>query len=185
MAGWSSNSKYAFLGALRAAAQLISYEISIALTIMPVFLVTGSLNLNAIVEFQSYLYFFWPFFPSCFLFFVSMLAETNRIPFDLPEAEAELVSGYNVEYSAVGFVLFFLAEYLNIVLMCCLMVILFFGGWLPPFDFIILHFFPPAFWFALKLIILIYIFIWVRAVLPRYRYDQLMSLVGKLYYLFH
>jgi len=128
MAGWASNSKYAFLGGLRSAAQLISYEISLGLIIMPVFLFSESLNLSAIVEAQEDIYFIFPMFPSAILFFISILAETNRPPFDLPEAESELVSGYNVEYSSVGFIFFFLAEYLNMVLMCSLFVVLFLGG---------------------------------------------------------
>jgi NADH-quinone oxidoreductase subunit H len=128
MSGWSSNSKYAFLGALRSSAQLISYEVSMALIIMPILLISSSANLTNIVLTQSEIFFFFPLFPSFFLFFVSILAETNRVPFDLPEAESELVSGYNVEYSSVGFVFFFLAEYSNIILMCSLAVILFFGG---------------------------------------------------------
>jgi len=180
MAGWSSNSKYAFLGGLRSAAQLISYEISLGLIIMPVFLFSESLNLSAIVEAQSDVYFLIPFWPSAILFFISILAETNRPPFDLPEAESELVSGYNVEYSSVGFIFFFLAEYLNMVLMCSLFVILFLGGWLPPIDLFFFYWIPPFFWFTIKLVIAIIFFIWVRAALPRYRYDQLMTLGWKV-----
>ena len=180
MAGWSSNSKYAFLGSLRSAAQLISYEISLGLILMPVFLFAGSLNLSAIVEAQTDIYFFIPLWPSCILFFISILAETNRPPFDLPEAESELVSGYNVEYSSVGFIFFFLAEYMNMVLMCSLLVILFFGGWLPIFNYFIFYWIPPFLWFSIKLIMAITLFIWVRAALPRYRYDQLMTLGWKV-----
>ena len=177
MSGWASNSKYAFLGSLRSAAQLISYEVSMALVIMPLLLATGSANLTALVLAQTWLWFIFPFFPSFLLFFVSALAETNRVPFDLPEAESELVAGYNVEYSAVGFVLFFLAEYTSILLMCSLIVIFFLGGWLP------VSFFPlalaPSSWFILKVIFIIFLFIWIRGTLPRYRYDQLMSLGWK------
>jgi NADH-quinone oxidoreductase subunit H len=180
MAGWSSNSKYAFLGSLRSAAQLISYEVSMGLVIMPVLVSTQSLNLSAIVEMQENLFFATALFPSMILFFISSLAETNRVPFDLPEAESELVSGYNVEYSSVGFVFFFLAEYLNIILMCSLMVILFFGGWLPFLNFTIFYWVPSFIWFGIKLLILIFFFIWIRATLPRYRYDQLMTLGWKV-----
>jgi NADH-quinone oxidoreductase subunit H len=174
ISGWASNSKFAFLGALRSSAQLISYEISLGLLIMPVLLITGSANLSAIVEAQNAFYFGWfcfPCFPSCVLFFITILAETNRIPFDLPEAESELVSGYNVEYSAVGFVLFFLAEYSNILLMSVLYVILFFGGWG--------GFFGQAFFFF-KCFFFFFLFIWIRASFPRYRYDQLMALGWKV-----
>jgi NADH-quinone oxidoreductase subunit H len=179
MSGWSSNSKYAFLGSLRSAAQLISYEVSMGLLIMPVLLCSGSANLTTIVEMQSAVFFFIPLLPSFFLFFISILAETNRVPFDLPEAESELVSGYNVEYSSVTFVFFFLAEYSNIILMCSLLVLLFFGGWLPIFEFLPLYWLPPWFWFTLKTLFFIFVFVWVRANLPRYRYDQLMSLGWK------
>jgi len=180
MAGWSSNSKYAFLGSLRSAAQLISYEVSMGLVVMPVLLFSQSLNLSVIVEMQSSLFFCIGLFPSLFLFFISALAETNRVPFDLPEAESELVSGYNVEYSSAGFVFFFLAEYLNIVLMSTLLVILFFGGWLPCVGWFIFCWVPSFFWFALKVVFVIFCFIWIRATLPRYRYDQLMSLGWKV-----
>jgi NADH-quinone oxidoreductase subunit H len=179
MAGWSSNSKYAFLGSLRAAAQLISYEVFIGLSIMPVLVSSQSLNLSDIVEMQESMFFIVALFPNAILFFVAILAETSRVPFDLPEAESELVSGYNVEYSSVGFVLFFISEYLNIILMSSLMVILFLGGWLPPFDFFIFYWIPSFIWFGLKLFFVIYLVILVRATLPRYRYDQLMSLAEK------
>jgi NADH-quinone oxidoreductase subunit H len=178
MSGWSSNSKYAFLGGLRSAAQLISYEVSMALVIMPILLATGSSNISAIVLAQTWCWFFIPFMPSFLLFFVSALAETNRVPFDLPEAESELVAGYNVEYSAVGFVLFFLAEYTSILLMCSLIVLFFLGGWLP-ISFLPLKL-PSFVWFAVKVIFIVFVFIWIRGTLPRYRYDQLMTLGWKV-----
>lgn len=179
MSGWSSNSKYAFLGALRSAAQLISYEVSMALLAMPVLLIAGSANLTTIVLMQSDVFFFVPLVPSFILFFISLLAETNRVPFDLPEAESELVSGYNVEYSSVVFVFFFLAEYANIILMCSFLVMLFFGGWLPFLSFLPFYWLPLWFWFVCKVLFFVFCFIWVRANLPRYRYDQLMSIVGR------
>jgi NADH-quinone oxidoreductase subunit H len=177
IAGWSSNSRYAFLGALRSAAQMVSYEVSLGLILITVLLCVGSLNFTRIVLFQSYVWFVIPLFPLFLLFFISSLAETNRPPFDLPEAEAELVSGYNVEYSAAGFALFFIGEYANIILMASLSVILFFGGWLP------LPFFPsfPIFWFSAKFLFMLFLFIWVRASFPRYRYDQLMRLGWKIF----
>ena len=184
MAGWSSNSKYAFLGALRSAAQMVSYEVSIGLIIICVILCAGSLNLSAIIIAQKYIWYVLPLFPLFFMFFISALAETNRAPFDLPEAEAELVSGYNVEYSAVGFALFFIGEYSNILLMSCLIVIFFFGGWQIPFfldSFVIFKIIPGFFWFILKLLFIIFLFIWVRASFPRYRYDQLMRLGWKIF----
>jgi NADH-quinone oxidoreductase subunit H len=177
LSGWASNSKYAFLGSLRSAAQLISYEISMALVIMPLLVAAGSTNLTAIVLSQKTVMYLIPFFPSFILFFISALAETNRIPFDLPEAESELVSGYNVEYSAVGFVLFFLAEYANILLMSTLIVILFISGWLPIIG---LNLFPSWVWFSLKILLIVFSFIWIRGTLPRYRYDQLMSVGWKV-----
>ena len=177
LSGWASNSKYAFLGSLRSAAQLISYEISMALVIMPLLVAVGSTNLTAIVLSQKTVMYLIPFFPSFLLFFISALAETNRIPFDLPEAESELVSGYNVEYSAVGFVLFFLAEYANILLMSTLIVILFISGWLPILG---LSLFESWMWFSLKVILIVFSFIWIRGTLPRYRYDQLMSVGWKV-----
>ena len=180
-AGWSSNSKYAFLGCLRSAAQMVSYEVSIGLIIICVILCVGSLNLTDIVLAQRQVWFVIPLFPLCFLFFISCLAETNRAPFDLPEAEAELVAGYNVEYSSMGFALFFLGEYANMILMSGLCAILFFGGWLPPFDFILFHWIPGGFWFAIKICFFLFCFIWIRAAFPRYRYDQLMTLGWKVF----
>jgi NADH-quinone oxidoreductase subunit H len=181
IAGWSSNSKYAFLGCLRSAAQMISYEVSIGLIIISVLLCVGSLNLIDIVEAQKDIWFVFSLFPAFLMFFISALAETNRPPFDLPEAEAELVSGYNVEYSSMTFALFFLGEYSNIILMSTFTVILFFGGWLPPFDIYLFSIFPSIFWFSLKILCFLFIFIWVRASLPRYRYDQLMRLGWKIF----
>jgi NADH-quinone oxidoreductase subunit H len=178
ISGWASNSKYAFLGCLRSASQLISYEISIGLIILPVLLFAQSANLSNIVLSQSDLFFIIPLFPSFLLFFISALAETNRIPFDLPEAESELVSGYNVEYSSIVFVFFFLAEYSNIILISALMTILFFGGWLPILN--ILNFIPGWIWFSGKMLFLMYAFVWIRGTLPRYRFDQLMFLGWKV-----
>lgn len=180
-AGWSSNSKYAFLGCLRSAAQMVSYEVSLGLIIICVILCVGSLNLSEIVIAQKAIWFVVPLFPCCIMFFISCLAETNRAPFDLPEAEAELVAGYNVEYSSMGFALFFLGEYANMILMSSLCVILFLGGWLPPFDFFIFHWIPGGFWFGLKICLFLFGFIWVRAAFPRYRYDQLMRLGWKVF----
>lgn len=179
IAGWASNSKYAFLGALRAAAQMISYDVSLGLILLSVGVCVGSFNLTEIVLAQEYRWFIVPFFPLAIMFFISSLAETNRAPFDLTEAEAELVAGYNVEYSAVGFVLFFLAEYANMLLMSLYFVILFLGGWLPPFAF--LAFIPNKIWLAVKTVLIVFLFIWVRASLPRFRYDQLMSLGWKVF----
>nr|YP_010395090.1 NADH dehydrogenase subunit 1 [Polyopes affinis]UQJ72531.1 NADH dehydrogenase subunit 1 [Polyopes affinis] len=178
--GWASNSKYAFLGALRSAAQMVSYEVSIGLIIINVLLCSGSLNFTEIVLAQQSIWFVIPLFPIFIMFYISILAETNRAPFDLPEAEAELVAGYNVEYSAMGFALFFLGEYANMILMCSLTTILFFGGWLPPFNFAILHWISPTIWFGLKTTFLLFGFIWVRSSFPRYRYDQLMRLGWKI-----
>lgn len=180
MSGWSSNSKYAFLGSLRSTAQMISYEVSIGLIIICVLLCAGSFNLSEIILSQTNIWYIIPLFPLFYIFVVSILAETNRPPFDLPEAEAELVSGYNVEYSAMGFALFFLGEYANIILMSSLSVILFLGGWLPPLNVPILTIISPIIWFSIKIIIMIFIFIWVRATYPRYRYDQLMRLGWKV-----
>jgi len=179
MSGWSSNSKYAFLGALRSAAQMVSYEVSIGFIIVTIVVCCGSFNLQTIIECQKNIWFVIPFFPLFLMFFTSALAETNRHPFDLPEAEAELVSGYNVEYSAMGFALFSLGEYANMLLMCSFNTILFFGGWLPPFQ--ILSFIPGSFWFGLKICFFVILFIWMRAALPRYRYDQLMNLGWKAF----
>lgn len=179
VAGWSSNSKYAFLGALRSAAQMVSYEITLGFAILPVVICTGSLNLIDIVNAQTNIWFFIPMFPLFLIFFVSALAETNRHPFDLPEAEAELVSGYNVEYSAMGFALFFLGEYANMLLMSSLTTILFLGGWLAPIS--LLSFIPGPFWFGLKVSFFVILFVVARAILPRYRYDQLMRLGWKVF----
>ena len=181
MAGWSSNSRYAFLGALRSAAQMISYEVSIGLIIINILLTVGSLNLTEIVLAQKDLWFFIPHFPVFIIFFISTLAETNRAPFDLPEAEAELVAGYNVEYSSLAFGLFFLGEYGNMILMSSLTTILFLGGWYPPFEYDFLYLIPGFFWFFLKVCIILFLFLWIRATLPRYRYDQLMRLGWKVF----
>ena len=181
MSGWSSNSKYAFLGALRSTAQMVSYEVSIGLILINVLLCVGSLNFSEIILFQSSVWFIIPLFPAFILFYISILAETNRAPFDLPEAEAELVAGYNVEYSAMGFALFFLGEYANMILMCGLTTVLFFGGWLPPFNFILFYWIPGSIWFGLKTTLLLFGFIWVRSSFPRYRYDQLMRLGWKIF----
>lgn len=182
MAGWASNSRYAFLGALRSAAQMVSYEISMGFIIVTVLLCVGSLNMSAIVRAQEDgLWFFIPLFPMFVLFFVSALAETNRHPFDLPEAEAELVAGYQVEYASMTFALFFIGEYANMVLMSALTAILFLGGWLPPFDAAPFTWIPGPVWFALKIALLLFVFVWVRATFPRYRYDQLMRLGWKVF----
>lgn len=180
-AGWSSNSKYGFLGSLRSAAQMVSYEVSIGLILITVLLCVGSLNLTDVVLAQQPVWFCVPLFPLLVLFFISCLAETNRAPFDLPEAEAELVAGYNVEYSAMGFTLFFLGEYANILVMSTLCTLFFLGGWLPPFDFVLFHWIPGVFWLGLKLNLFLFFFIWVRAAFPRYRYDQLMRLGWKVF----
>lgn len=177
LAGWSSNSKYAFLGSLRSAAQMVSYEVSIGLILITVLICVGSLNLSEIVRAQSEMWFIVPLFPLFVLMYISCLAETNRAPFDLPEAEAELVAGYNVEYSSMTFALFFLAEYANMILMCSLCTVFFLGGWLPLFNIPL----PPAIWFGIKVSILLFGFIWVRASFPRYRYDQLMRLGWKVF----
>ena len=181
MAGWASNSRYAFLGGLRSAAQMVSYEVSMGFVIVTVLLLSGSLNLTAIVNAQKGMWFVVPLFPMAIIFFVSTLAETNRHPFDLPEAEAELVAGFNVEYSGMPFALFFLGEYANMILMAGMTTILFLGGWLPPFDSVFFTWVPGPIWFALKIAIVIFIFIWVRATFPRYRYDQLMRLGWKIF----
>lgn len=179
IAGWASNSKYPFLGAIRSAAQMVSYEVSIGLVIITVLLCSGSLNLTKIVEAQRGLWYVVPLFPMFIIFFVSILAETNRHPFDLPEAEAELVAGYNVEYSSMTFAMFFLGEYMNMILMSANATILFLGGWLPPHH--SLAFIPGPVWFAIKIVICLFVFIWARATLPRYRYDQLMRLGWKVF----
>jgi NADH-quinone oxidoreductase subunit H len=181
MAGWSSNSRYAFLGALRSAAQMISYEVSIGLIIINILLTVGSLNLTEIVLAQKNMWFFIPHFPVFIIFFISTLAETNRAPFDLPEAEAELVAGYNVEYSSLAFGLFFLGEYGNMILMSSLTTILFLGGWHPPADIDFFYNIPGFIWFFSKVGIILFLFVWIRATLPRYRYDQLMRLGWKVF----
>lgn len=186
MAGWASNSKYAFLGALRSAAQMVSYEVSMGFVIITVLLCVGSLNLSEIVRAQQgswgmFGWFWLPLLPMAVIFFVSTLAETNRHPFDLPEAEAELVAGYNVEYSAMTFALFFLGEYANMILMSAMTSILFLGGWLPPFDIAPFTWIPGPIWFALKIAGCLFVFLWVRATFPRYRYDQLMRLGWKVF----
>ena len=181
MAGWASNSRYAFLGALRSAAQMVSYEVSMGFIIISVLLCVGSLNLSDIVMAQKGMWFVIPLFPMAVIFFISTLAETNRHPFDLPEAEAELVAGYNVEYSAMTFALFFLGEYANMILMAGMTSVLFLGGWLPPFDMAPFTWIPGPIWFALKIAFCLFIFLWVRATFPRYRYDQLMRLGWKVF----
>ena len=177
MAGWSSNSKYPFLGSLRSAAQMISYEVSIGFIIVNVCVCSGSFNLSSIVLSQTNVWFIIPLFPMFILFYISMLAETNRHPFDLPEAEAELVSGYNVEYSAMTFALFFLGEYANMLLMSAFSSILFLGGWLPIISLVDLL--PGSFWLSVKIVLGVLFFILTRAALPRYRYDQLMHIGWK------
>jgi NADH-quinone oxidoreductase subunit H len=181
MAGWSSNSKFPFLGALRSAAQMISYEVSIGFIIINVCICSGSFNLSEIVISQKNIWYCIPLFPSFVMFAISMLAETNRHPFDLPEAEAELVSGYNVEYSAMTFALFFLGEYANMLLMSSFISILFLGGWLPLFDNYLLNLVPGPLWFSLKIVLGVTFFILTRATLPRYRYDQLMFIGWKCF----
>lgn len=180
-AGWSSNSKYPFLGALRSAAQMISYEVSIGFVIATVALCAGSFNLSQVVLSQKFVWYYLPLLPMFFIFLVSMLAETNRHPFDLPEAEAELVSGYNVEYSAMTFALFFLGEYANMLLMSALAVTLFLGGWLPVINEIPFTLLPGAIWFSLKIVLGVIFFIMMRALLPRFRYDQLMYIGWKCF----
>tara|TARA_Y100001970_G_C14259053_1_gene878025 strand:- start:10071 stop:11087 length:1017 start_codon:yes stop_codon:yes gene_type:complete len=181
VAGWASNSKYAFLGALRSAAQMVSYEVSIGFVLVTVLLCAGSLNLNEIVMAQENLWFFIPLAPMFIIYFISALAETNRTPFDLPEAEGELVAGYQVEYSSLAFTLFMLGEYANIVLMSGLCVILFLGGWLAPFDVEPFTWLPGVVWFLLKTAFVIFLFTWTKATFPRYRYDQLMRLGWKVF----
>ena len=181
MAGWSSNSKYAFLGGLRSAAQMISYEISLGSVILAVLVVARTLNFSSIIDSQKTVWYALPLLPIFVLFFICALAETNRHPFDLPEAEAELVSGYNVEYSAMGFALFFLAEYSNIILISAVTTLLFLGGWSPFFDFMPFTLVPETVNFAIKTMFFITLFIIVRGTLPRYRYDQLMRLGWKVF----
>jgi NADH-quinone oxidoreductase subunit H len=181
MAGWASNSKYAFLGALRSAAQMVSYEVSIGFVIITVLLCVGSLNLTDIVLAQRNLWFCIPLLPMFVIFFISGLAETNRLPFDLPEGESEIVAGFMVEYSSMSFALFFLGEYANMILVSAMTAILFMGGWLPPFDIAPFNWIPGPIWFALKIAFLLFCFLWVRATFPRYRYDQLMRLGWKVF----
>ena len=181
MAGWASNSRYAFLGALRSAAQMVSYEVSMGFVIITVLVCVGSLRLTDIVLAQQTVWFFIPLFPMFVIFFVSTLAETNRAPFDLPEAEAELVAGYNVEYSSITFALFFLGEYANMILMSAMTVVLFLGGWLPPLDAPPFNWIPGPVWFIGKIAAVLFVFLWVRATFPRYRYDQLMRLGWKVF----
>jgi NADH-quinone oxidoreductase subunit H len=181
MAGWASNSRYAFLGALRSAAQMVSYEVSMGFVIVTVLVCVGSLNLTTIVNAQQNIWFFIPLFPMFVIFFVSTLAETNRHPFDLPEDDASLVAGYFVEYSSMPFALFFLGEYAAMILMSAMATILFFGGWLPPLDVSPLNQVPGIIWFLMKITFLLFCFLWVRATLPRYRYDQLMRLGWKVF----
>ncbi|MDA8766353.1 NADH-quinone oxidoreductase subunit NuoH [Candidatus Pelagibacter bacterium] len=181
MGGWASNSKYPFLGAIRSAAQMVSYEVSIGVIIINVLLCVGSLNLNDIVIAQKNLWFVIPLFPMFVIFFISALAETNRPPFDLPEAEAELVAGYQTEYSGMMYAMFWLGEYANILLMCAMGAILFLGGWLSPIDMYPFTLVPSAIWLILKILLLFILFALVKAIVPRYRYDQLMRLGWKVF----
>jgi NADH-quinone oxidoreductase subunit H len=179
-AGWASRSRYAFLGGMRSVAQMISYELVLSSIFLIIVLCTGSMNLNTVVESQRGLWFIFPHFPIAIIFLIAGLGEVNRTPFDLPEAESELVGGYHVEYSSLSFALFFLCEYANMILLSVLMTILFFGGWLPPFAFAPFTWFPGFFWMALKMSFFLFLFIWLRATLPRYRYDQFMRLGWKV-----
>jgi NADH-quinone oxidoreductase subunit H len=181
MGGWASNSKYPFLGAIRSAAQMVSYEVSIGVIIINVLLCVGSLNLNDIVMAQENLWFVIPLFPMFVIFFISALAETNRPPFDLPEAEAELVAGYQTEYSGMMYAMFWLGEYANILLMCAMGAILFLGGWLSPIDLYPFNLIPGAIWMIFKILFLFVLFALVKAIVPRYRYDQLMRLGWKIF----
>ena len=181
MGGWASNSKYPFLGAIRSAAQMVSYEVSIGIIIINVLLCVGSLNLNDIVIAQQNMWFIIPLFPMFVIFFISALAETNRPPFDLPEAEAELVAGYQTEYSGMMYAMFWLGEYANILLMCALGSILFLGGWLSPIDLYPFNLIPGAVWLIFKILLLFILFALVKAIVPRYRYDQLMRLGWKVF----
>lgn len=181
MAGWASNSKYPFLGALRSAAQMVSYEVSIGFVIISVLLCAGSLNLTEIVRAQTTIWFVIPLFPMFVVFFISALAETNRPPFDLPEAESELVAGFMTEYSSTPYVLFMIGELANIVLMCAMMTILFLGGWLPILDLPPFNWIPAPIWFVAKICLLFFMFAMVKAIVPRYRYDQLMRLGWKVF----
>ena len=181
MGGWASNSKYPFLGSIRSAAQMVSYEVSIGVIIINVLLCTGSLNLKDIVLAQKNIWFVIPLFPMFVIFFISALAETNRPPFDLPEAEAELVAGYQTEYSGMMYAMFWLGEYANILLMCAMGSILFLGGWLPPIDLFPFNIIPGSLWFIFKILFLFILFALVKATVPRYRYDQLMRLGWKIF----
>ena len=181
MGGWASNSKYPFLGAIRSAAQMISYEVSIGIIIVNVLLCVGSLNLNQIVLAQENIWFIFPLFPMFVIFFISSLAETNRPPFDLPEAESELVAGYQTEYSGMMYAMFWLGEYANILLLCALGSILFLGGWLSPIDIYPFNLIPGFFWMIFKILVLFVLFSLVKAVVPRYRFDQLMRLGWKIF----
>ena len=181
MGGWASNSKYPFLGAIRSAAQMISYEISIGIIIINVLLCVGSLNLNDIILAQKKVWFIIPLFPMFVIFFISALAETNRPPFDLPEAEAELVAGYQTEYSGMMYAMFWLGEYANILLMCAMGSILFLGGWLSPIEIFPFNFIPGALWLIFKILFLFILFALVKAIVPRYRYDQLIKLGWKIF----
>jgi len=181
MGGWASNSKYPFLGSIRSAAQMVSYEVSIGIIIINVLLCVGSLNLNKIVLAQENVWFIFPLFPMFIIFFISALAETNRPPFDLPEAESELVAGYQTEYSGMMYAMFWLGEYANILLMCALGSILFLGGWLSPIDIYPINLVPGAFWMIFKILVLFVLFSLVKAVVPRYRFDQLMRLGWKIF----
>jgi NADH-quinone oxidoreductase subunit H len=181
IAGWASNSKYAFLGAMRSAAQMVSYEVSMGFVLVSVLLCVGSLNLTEVVRAQSHIWFCIPLFPMFVVFFISALAETNRSPFDLPEGESEIVAGFFVEYSAMSFALFFLGEYANMILMSAMTTILFLGGWLAPFGVAPFTWIPGVIWFILKICFVLFFFLWVRATFPRYRYDQLMRLGWKVF----
>ena len=181
MAGWASNSKYPFLGAIRSAAQMVSYEVSIGIIIINVLLCVGSFNLREIVLAQEKIWFVIPLFPMFVIFFISALAETNRPPFDLPEAEAELVAGYQTEYSGMMYAMFWLGEYANILLLCSLGVILFLGGWLSPIDMYPFDIIPPPLWMIFKILFLFFLFALIKAIVPRYRYDQLMRLGWKVF----
>tara|TARA_E500000331_G_scaffold172373_1_gene166689 strand:- start:120 stop:737 length:618 start_codon:yes stop_codon:yes gene_type:complete len=181
MGGWASNSKYPFLGAIRSAAQMISYEVSIGIIIVNVLLCVGSLNLKDIVLAQQNIWFALPLFPMFVIFFISALAETNRPPFDLPEAEAELVAGYQTEYSGMMYAMFWLGEYANILLMCAMGTILFLGGWLSPVDLYPLNIIPGFIWMIIKILFLFILFALVKSIVPRYRYDQLMRLGWKVF----
>jgi NADH-quinone oxidoreductase subunit H len=181
IAGWASNSKYAFLGAMRSAAQMVSYEVSMGFVIVTVLMCVGSLNLNDIVMAQRTIWFAIPLFPVFVIFFISGLAETNRAPFDLAEGESEIVAGFFVEYSAMSFALFFLGEYANMILISAMTTTLFLGGWLSPIPFAPFTLVPGVIWFLLKILVCLFVFVWVRATLPRFRYDQLMSLGWKVF----